>query len=123
MELDFTGHVYSGGAHAALPLEWVRRARIASVVVCCAGQIGAHDGHLQPDGKCAASMDWQKILKAYMEQVYQAEGRYACYVPFSGPVDKKLSNEERAALMAINEELTRTQPRFLLRSAGAGSKA
>ena len=58
-------------------------------------------------------MDWQKILKAYMEQVYQAEGRYACHVQFSGPVDKKLSNEERAALMAINEELTRTHDRWL----------
>jgi hypothetical protein len=29
-------------------------------------------------------MDWQKILKAYMEQVYQAEGRYACHVQFIG---------------------------------------
>ena len=58
-------------------------------------------------------MDWKKILKAYMEQVYQAEGRYACHVQFSGPVDKKLSNEERAALMAINEELTRTHDRWL----------
>ncbi len=58
-------------------------------------------------------MDWQKILKVYMEQVYQAEGSYACYVPFSGPVDKKLSKEERVALMAINKELTRTHDRWL----------
>ncbi len=58
-------------------------------------------------------MDWQKILKVYMEQVYQAEGSYACHVPFSGPVDKKLSKEERVALMAINKELTRTHDRWL----------
>ena len=57
-------------------------------------------------------MDWQKILKVYMEQVYQAEGMYACYVPFSGPIDNKLNKEERQALFAIKEEL-RTHDRWL----------
>ena len=46
-------------------------------------------------------------------EVYQAEGMYACYVPFSGPIDNKLNKEERQALFAIKEELTRTHDRWL----------